>query len=393
MKYNLKNHHQNKPMLGKSNFISGLKNKSFFRKRSVGFPFVLLTLFLIFTGCASEVREKFEATKYAFGRANRLCVVADKDVWESNIGDTIRYYFGSAYPILPQPEPFFDITYFTPKELEADPYRKELRSYLLIGDLTDENSPSGRMISKDIGSEKTRKAIEQNDYNITVGRDKWAQGQLLIYLFAQNRDQLVDVIKRNFPAITKRLNKGNADQYEASIYFGGENIALKEKAEAKFGIEIRVPSDYFLAIENEETMWLRKETDRVSSNIMIHKLKYEDQSQLTKEGIKAIRDELGKKYVSTEIDGTYMQINDVDLPMLTQAITINGNYTIEARGIWEIVNDFMGGPFVGYLIHNAATNELLYVDCFVHAPGKKKRDHVQYLEYIVSTLKFSKVTK
>ena len=92
--------------------------------------------------------------------------------------------------------------------------------------------------------------------------------------------------------------------------------------------------------------------------------------------------------MSTEIENTYMRINDVDLPMMIQATEINGNYTVEARGIWDIVNDFMGGPFLGYLIHNAKTNELIYIDCFIHAPGKKKRNYIQQLEYVVSSLKF-----
>ena len=83
-----------------------------------------------------------------------------------------------------------------------------------------------------------------------------------------------------------------------------------------------------------------------------------------------------------------MRTNDVDLPMLTQYINLDGHYTLEARGIWDIVNDFMGGPFVSYLIHNADTNELLFIDCFVHAPGKKKRDQIQYLEYIIGSIKY-----
>ena len=372
MKYNIQNHPQTWIMSVKSLFI--------------------FSLFLILSSCASEVgeevRNKFESPKYAFGPANKLCVVADKDLWESNIGDTIRYYFGSAYPILPQPEPFFDLIHFTPDELEADPYRRELRAYLFVGDLTDQDSPSCKMIRKDIGSEKVRKANEQSDYHITVGKDKWAHGQVLIYLFAQNKLDLVEAIKQHFPVVTKRFNKADESQYEAAIYFNGVNNDLKEKLKAKFAIDLRIPSDYFLAIEDEETIWMRKETEFLSSNIMVHKIPYTDQSQLTKEGLKAIRDRLGKKYVSTEIKNTYMRINDVDLPMMIQAIELNGNYTVEARGIWDIVNDFMGGPFLGYLVHNAKTNELLYIDCFIHAPGKKKRNYIQQLEYVVSSLKF-----
>ena len=66
---------------------------------------------------------------------------------------------------------------------------------------------------------------------------------------------------------------------------------------------------------------------------------------------------------------------------------IDNQYAVEARGIWEIANDYMGGPFISYTIHNPQTNELLYLDGFVHAPGKEKRNFMQQLEKIFTTAK------
>ncbi len=343
---------------------------------------------LCFTSCSDEVRSKLEAPKNAFGSSNQLCVIADQELWDGAIGDTIRYYFSSAYPILPQPEPFFDLKHFTPAGLEVGRSRKELRTYLLVGDLSDENSAVGEMIKKDIGQEKVRKANEQKDFNIIIGKDKWASGQMLVYLFAQNKDELINVIKRDFPAVSKRIEKTNSKQFEATLFFAGENIELKNKLKAQFNIDLRIPSDYFLAIQDEKSIWMRKETEYLSSNIIVQKIPYTDQAQLSKAGIKKIRDAMGRQYISTEISDTYMRTNDVDLPMLSQYMNISGHYALEARGIWDIVNDFMGGPFLSYLIHNSETNELLFIDCFVHAPGKKKRDYIQHLEHLISNLKY-----
>jgi len=74
--------------------------------------------------------------------------------------------------------------------------------------------------------------------------------------------------------------------------------------------------------------------------------------------------------------------------MFVETITLDNYYTLEARGIWEIVNDFMAGPFMSYLIHNPETNELLFVDGFVYAPGETKRDVMQELEVILATVDF-----
>ena len=81
-----------------------------------------------------------------------------------------------------------------------------------------------------------------------------------------------------------------------------------------------------------------------------------------------------------------MRINDVDLPMFTKVTQVDDKYALEARGIWEIANDYMGGPFVSYLIHSPKRNELIFIDGFLHAPGEDKRNFMQYLEHVLETV-------
>lgn len=351
---------------------------------------LLLLLGIAFglSACSEDMRQGLRPVPTAYGKINQLVVVADQELWESNVGDTIRYYYGAAYPILPQPEPIFDIVHFTPFDMEAQLMKRELRTYLIVADLTDEDSPTAQMIRQDLGSEKVRRSQEDESYNVTIGRDKWAKGQLLAYQFAWTKDKLIDNIKANFPAIYKRIEQRERDRIAATIFFQGENPKLQDEVRSKMGADIKIPSDYFVAISDDEVIWLRKETDDLSSNLLIHKLAYSNEEQLSKEGIKAIRDSLGRKYISSTLPNTYMRVNDIDLPMLTEVKTIHNQYALEARGIWEIENDFMGGAFVSYLIHNPEKSELLFIDGFVHAPGKEKRDFMEHLEYIMSTTEY-----
>jgi len=150
-----------------------------------------------------------------------------------------------------------------------------------------------------------------------------------------------------------------------------------------------MPSDYFMAINDGEVIWMRKETDKISSNIMLRKVKYEDQGQLSKDYLIEMRDSLGKQYISSTIEKTYMQVNDVDLPVIYNTTKVNGNYAVEGRGVWEIVNDYMGGSFISYLILNPTTSELLFVAGFRHAPGEDKRDFMEQLDYVMHTVKFN----
>lgn len=349
---------------------------------------ILLLVLFSLTHCNEETQKTMglKAIPNAFGDINELVIVADKDLWEGPIGDTIRFYYSSAYPILPQPEPILDLRFFTPEQLNGAPDRKELRNYLIVANLKDENSSTTQLVAGDIGQEKIRQARENPKFNTIVGRDKWAKGQLIIYQFGRSYNELMENIKTNFPAILKRINKADRDKLDATVYFKGQSYKLMQEVKNTLGVQLRIPEDYFLAMNKEGVIWMRKETQKVSSNIMITKMPFKDREQLSKSYIKSVRDSLGK-YVSTTINNTYMKINDKDLPMLSKPIKLANQYTVEARGIWEIQNDYMGGAFVSFLIHDPNNDELVFIDGFVHAPGEDKRDLMMQLEHILKTVK------
>lgn len=343
---------------------------------------------LVGASCSSDIGQQLKTFPTAYGSRNQLVVVADEEVWKSAIGDSIRYYYSSAYPILPQPEPIFDLTHYTPEELEEDQFKKQLRNYLIVGNLQNMDSPTTQFILKNLGEEKVEAVKADQNNSTAVGIDKWARGQLLVFLYSNNEALLKAQIISTFPAIKKRIDQANRSKIIATLYVNGENNVIIKEMQDAMQIKMRVPKEFFTALNEENTYWIRRETPVSSSNIMIFKTPYETQSQLTRPYLKSLQDSLGKKLVSSELEGTYMQINDIDLPMLTEVTSLNGNYALEARGIWEIVNDYMGGAFVSYLTVNPKNSQLLFINAFVHAPGEDKREFIQDLEYIVSTLEF-----
>ncbi len=346
---------------------------------------LLACIALLGWSCSEEAQRSLKPTPLAVGNINQLTIIADQDTWEGTVGDTLNYYFSGPYPLLPQPEPLLDLKHFTPEQLNADPLRRELRTYLFIADLSDEDSPATQLIKRDLGEERVRKAVEDGNFAPIAGHDKWASGQLLVYQFANSQDQLIDLIRKNFPAILKEIYKEDEEKIDATVYLDGESNKLNNEVTEKMGIQLRVPNEYFLALSDDKVIWLRKENPKISSNILIYKVKYTDQKQLSGEGLKAIRDSLGKQYITSTEPNSFMRVNDEDLPLLIDETTLDGHYALEGRGIWEIVNDFMGGPFVSYLIHNPDKDELVFLDGFLWAPGEDKRDAMQYLNYILHT--------
>jgi hypothetical protein len=108
----------------------------------------------------------------------------------------------------PNPEPIFDLKPFTVQDLKAEPVRKELRTMLILADLSQkESSPAARLIAEHMGEENLRRAREDKSFISTLGKDKWAKDQLLIYVFGFGRQELIKNFKQQFPAIQKQIHK------------------------------------------------------------------------------------------------------------------------------------------------------------------------------------------
>jgi len=316
----------------------------------------------------------------ALGRMNEIVVLADEDLWESPVQDTFDYYFGSAYPIMPQPEPMFDLRHFNLNELDMEPLRRELRTYVMLADLSKPEARTTKMVKNDLGEERFSKAMT-GEITSTVGKDKWARGQLIIYLMGTDVNALYKVIKESYPALARRVNLHDEEQLRQKVYGAKSNVGLSQEIAQHFGIHMDIPVKYQKAIYELEDnrVWLRKSV----MNIVITRFPYSNETQLRTDNIKKLRDTYSEDLITSSEEGAHMVINDVDLPVFDYTYDIDGKYTREIRGVWEMVNDFMGGPFASYAILNEEANEIIFVDTFIYAPGKDKRNMMQELEFIV----------
>ena len=59
---------------------------------------------------------------------------------------------------------------------------------------------------------------------------------------------------------------------------------------------------------------------------------------------------------------------------------------MEARGLWRIKGDFMGGPFVSHTRLDKASHRIITTEVFIYSPDKMKRDLMRRLEASLYTL-------
>ena len=348
---------------------------------------VIFSIAIIALSCGfSDPTKSVQGRPTALGKMNEVVVVSDDIVWNSFVGDTIDYFFSSSYPITPSPEPTFDIRRFDVGELSSQPLKKQLRTYIIVANLGDENSNTTQFVKADLGEQGFERALRDSTFTTSVGRDKWANGQILIYVFAPTLDQLAGAIEKNYDGIAAKVLEHDAKQLYASAYSRGEGEGYIDRALQRYGAKVIVPGDYKLALdlpEDNGLLWYRRDIKESAMNLAIRQYPYTGPESISKEAVKGNFNVFGRN-VSSDAENSYVIINDVDLPMLHWDKTIDGHFAREFRGIWEMENDFMGGPFITYVIVNEEAKKMLQIDGFILAPGKSKRDMLQQIELIAS---------
>ena len=343
-------------------------------------------VFMVLASCNDQMRSNLTPKPKAFGKMNSIVVLADKNIIDSPVKDSLEMYFESSYPVMPSPEPMFDLRYMTMDDLAVDKLKKELRTYLVLVNLDDTNSPVTKMIQQDLGSEKFRQVMEKGKNNIAYGADKWAQDQLMIYLMGKGMDGLVNAIKAQYPNVAKKFNDHDQPQLHANLYgSAGINNGGNELIKSRFGIDMSLPSTFAKAttVDEDNIVWFVRNLKELTQHIVVRKFPYTSQKQFSKDSIIHRRNEYGAKYISSNIEGSYMVTQDKELPVFDYNAKVDNAFAKEVRGVWELENDFKGGPFVTFLIHNEKKKEVIFVDGFVFGPGTTKREAIQQLAYIV----------
>ena len=354
----------------------------------------VLTLSLLGAACAaggdgdgSGGGPALVAKPRAIGDVNRVVVVADPQLLQTPVGDSIVWHYEQAYPMMPQPEPVYDLRYMTAEDLLSQPARRELRNYLVVADIADPESPTTQFVTRMLGEEKLFAAREDFRRGTTVATDTWANGQLVVYVYAEGPDRLADLVARSFASASERIDRSDREVLMANIYQSGRAERLVDSLRGLVGLTMDIPLDYKLALADSNFVWLRRDITDVVQNILISSVPYRDAAQLSPDSAVAYRNAIARDVVRTNTAGSVMATNDRDLPLVTDTVRIGDVSALEVRGVWEMSDDFMGGPFFTYLIPDPARGRLYVVDGFVYAPGSKKgkRNYMQQIATIVAT--------
>jgi hypothetical protein len=342
----------------------------------------VIFLALVFSVVVSCKQLEVKNLPYSIGGVDEMVVVLNAVDSTDTLFQVIDSYLGAIYNNTPQPEYRFGVTY-----IDVATYRSTFqkhRNLIFIGDLETPGDFS-QFISELVGVETLKKVRSAGASFYLPLEEVWAKPQYVEAIVAADRTLLLAGIDTIMQGLTSRISDRELAKIRKNQFLPGHNTQVEKVLREQHQIDMQVPSDFTMLKASEGNfIFLRKSTIDLTATIMLYYEPYTDSAQLNPAYLLHLRDSLGHQYESSRVPGSYMQ-TEYRAPAEHNVINMNGYYCLESRGLWRLINDFMGGPFINYWMVDEANKRLVYIDAYVYAPDMRKRPQIRQLEAVIST--------
>ncbi|KJD36743.1 group I intron homing endonuclease [Tamlana sedimentorum] len=321
--------------------------------------YIILSAFTLFFLVSCGNKKKSDNDIYiadASGAINNVSVVMENDLWNGSVGEAVRSVLAKPIYGLPQDEPTFTISQIPPTVFSG--FVTKNRTVLKI----ETNKAPGFVVKDDVYA-KPQKVI------VVSGKTK----QEIIDLILENEVKIVDVFHNMELAERARQMAKSPHNYKS--------------IEEKLGLTIDFSSIYRIAKETDNFFWIRKDITTGTTNLLLYELPYDaiKRNDSVVNQIIAIRDSIGKQFIEGPVEGSYLATEAAYTPFHGETI-LDNKPTLETKGIWDVKNAFMGGPFINYAIEDKVNNRWVVIEGFAFAPSVDKRNYVLELESIIKSI-------
>ena len=311
---------------------------------------VYIVIILFFIACENSSNSYKPKSS---GNIHTISVVIDDNLWKGSIGNQIRNLFSSEFEGLPQQEPMFSLIHI-PTKVFAD-FAREGRNIIQVS--------------------------KSNIDTSFITKNKYAAPQIVLSVKGKSSKKIIE-----------QLNSISA---KAKTVFTNNEIREKQKRIKKsvlktdefkaIGVGLTLPSAYKLFKKDKQNkLWFQRETKKGSVNILVYKMPLSS-GKIDLERIIKIRDSIGKEFVPGRNEGSYIVTEKAYRPFYKKT-KIKNNDAYETKGTWEVVNDYMAGPFLNYYIEDAKNNRALVIEGFVFSPSDRKREYMVEIAAIIKSL-------
>lgn len=298
------------------------------------------------------------------GKAGEIIVVIDKTDWEGNLGTKVRELLACDCPFLAQKEPLYSLVNVAPGGF-GDLFKVHRNIvYFAINQQLDSSAVAYR-------------------------HDVWASPQCLVQISAHNSDEAADLLAKEGKTIVGFIEQAERDRViRNSIRYEEREIA--PKVSEKFGGSPHFPMGYKIKKLTDDFGWIADEKQYTIQGILIYKyLATGAADELGVDNIIAKRNQILKLNVPGMFENTWMTTGEY-MPPQIEFFRYRGRDFAQVRGLWEVENDYMGGPFVSHSFYSPDGAYVIVAEAFVYAPKYDKRQYLRQVESILFSWEWAK---
>jgi len=319
--------------------------------------FLLFFVSLIFLSCKNESDSIIRQSR---GKINTISVIIDDQLWNADVGDSIRNKFASPVIGLPQEEPLFNINQYPTKLLEG--FMTDTRAIIVVKKAT---------INK-----------------FQIHKNQYASPQNVFHISGKNPSDIIACIEKNYAKMIQIIKEGEIGETQK---ISKESLLDTQIIANKFRINIAIPTGYIYVLQKSNFIWLKKEIIGGNTSLLLYQVPLKT---INRKGdliscIIKMRDSIGDLYISGKDFNTNMLTEEAYAPYLTKS-SQDGKEIYQTKGTWQLNNDFMSGPFINYAIVDPEYDRILVLEGFCYAPSKDKRDLMHELEAIIKSAVIAK---
>ena len=298
------------------------------------------------------------------GKAGEVIVVMNKPDWEGALGNATRELLAADCPWLPVREPLYSLVNIAPADLSN---LFKVHRNIVFFDIDPQVAESG----------------------VKYLKDRWARPQCLVSVAAPTSEDAIHFLATDGGKISAYIEQAERDRVISNTLHYEEK-PLYGKVSEVFGGSPHFPTGYSLKKRTEDFIWIADEKQYTTQGVFIYKYPVTESDPFSEENIIAHRDAFLKNYVPGMFDNTYMITSQYVTPGV-KFLRYHDLDFAETRGLWEVYNDLMGGPFVSHSFYSKDGKDIIVLEAWVYAAKYDKRQYLRQVESLLYSFEWDKV--
>lgn len=324
---------------------------------------LVCTLAVCLAACSPPSdKGKKTPTSSSIGQPSEVLLVLDPEIMATDLKDSLKALLECDVPGLNQSEQFFRVSR-VPQSIYKGEMTK-MHSKLLV---------------------KVDRKLQACD--IQVAYDVNARPQVQVLLTCPSAEELRSQLHSLAEKARQLLLDHQLKMQQSYLKRRPSKVMLKElKA---MGYEGYLPEEIAWAKKGESFVWGSSRTNEKQQNIVLYYYTSDGRELDDLTRSVQIRDSVMQENIPGSRPDQWMEtVWEQEEPVVGwEKCVRDGQEVTELRGLWQMRNGAMGGPFVSYHWYDESMHRVVVVEGFVYSPSTEKRDLMRHLEAGMRTIR------